>query len=109
MVKIDGLKGPRIEPVAATGARPLWSVMIPTFNCAKYLRRCLESVLAQDPGASRMEIEVIDDCSTKDDPAAVVQEVGKGRVRFHRNVPNQGVTRNFNICVERSSGQLVHI
>jgi glycosyltransferase involved in cell wall biosynthesis len=83
--------------------------MIPTFNCAKYLRPCLESVLAQDPGASQMEIEVVDDCSTEDDPEAVVRELGKGRVRFHRNVPNQGVTRNFNTCLERSSGQLVHI
>jgi glycosyltransferase involved in cell wall biosynthesis len=83
--------------------------MIPTFNCAKYLRPCLESVLAQDPGLSRMEIEVIDDCSTEDDPAAVVRELGGGRVRFHRNVENQGVTRNFNICLERSSGHLVHL
>jgi glycosyltransferase involved in cell wall biosynthesis len=109
MGNIDGLRGPAIEPVSSAGARPLWSVMIPTFNCAKYLRPCLESVLAQDPGLSRMEIEVIDDCSTEDDPAAVVRELGGGRVRFHRNVENQGVTRNFNICLERSSGHLVHL
>lgn len=109
MVNIDGLKGPTIEPVPEPGARPLWSVMIPTFNCAKYLGPCLESVLAQDPGMSRMEIEVVDDCSTEDDPEKIVQAVSEGRVRFHRNVGNQGVTRNFNICLKRSSGQLVHI
>lgn len=113
MANIEGLKGPRIEPVAGAGAgagaRPLWSVMIPTFNCAKYLQACLESVLSQDPGASRMEIEVIDDYSTKDDPAAVVRELGKGRVKFRRNSQNEGVTRNFNTCLERSSGRLVHI
>ena len=109
MANIDGLRCPTIEPVSERGPRPLWSVMIPTFNGAKYLRPCLESVLAQDPGTRRMEIEVIDDCSTEDDPAAVARDVGKGRVRFHRNASNQGVTRNFNTCLQRSSGQLVHI
>src|SRR6267143_6843363 len=83
--------------------------MIPAFNCAKYLRPCLESVLAQDLGSDRMEIEVVDDCSTDDDPEAVVRELGKGRVKFHRKSRNEGVTANFNTCVQRSSGELVHI
>jgi glycosyltransferase involved in cell wall biosynthesis len=108
-LKIDGLKGPRVEPIAQGIVRPLWSVMIPAFNCAQYLRPCLESVLAQDPGVDRMEIEVIDDCSTEDDPEAVVTELGKGRVKFHRKSRNEGVTANFNTCVQRSSGELVHI
>jgi glycosyltransferase involved in cell wall biosynthesis len=108
-VKIQGLQGPKVEQIAAGIARPLWSVMIPAYNCAKYLRPCLESVLAQDPGFGRMEIEVVDDCSTEDDPEAVVRELGKGRVKFHRKSRNEGVTANFNTCVQRSSGQLVHI
>jgi glycosyltransferase involved in cell wall biosynthesis len=83
--------------------------MIPAYNCAKYLRPCLESVLAQDPGIDRMEIEVVDDHSTEDDPEAVVREVGKGRVKCHHKARNEGVTANFNTCVQRSSGQLVHI
>jgi cellulose synthase/poly-beta-1,6-N-acetylglucosamine synthase-like glycosyltransferase len=29
--------------------RPLWSVMIPVYNCANYLRETLASVLIQDP------------------------------------------------------------
>ena len=99
----------RIEPVPEGIHRPLWSVMIPAFNCAKYLRQTLESVLAQDPGANQMQIEVVDDCSTKDDPEAVVREVGKGRVSFYRKPQNEGVTRNFNTCVLRSRGHIVHI
>lgn len=48
--------------------------MIPTYNCARYLRETLASVLAQDPGRDNMHIEVIDDRSTKDDPEAVCRD-----------------------------------
>lgn len=104
------IEAPRIEPVPDGVNRPLWSVMIPTFNCARYLRKTLESVLAQDPGPDQMQIEVVDDCSTKDDPEAVVREVGRGRVAFYRNPKNTGYcTLNFNVCIQRSRGFLVHI
>src|SRR3954454_6914734 len=46
---------PDIAPVTNGAPRPYWSVMIPTFNCANYLRETLESVLAQDPGPQHME------------------------------------------------------
>src|SRR5471032_702764 len=93
---------PRIDPVPEGVHRPQWSVMIPTFNCAKYLWQTLESVLAQDPGTDQMQIEVVDDCSTKDDPEALVREIGQGRVAFHRKPQNEGAIRNFNTCIQRS-------
>lgn len=92
-----------------TAARPLWSVMIPTYNCAHYLRQTLESVLVQDPGPDQMQIEVVDNCSDKDDPEEVVRAVAPKRVIFHRNPTNVGMYPNFNICIERSRGELVHI
>lgn len=100
-----------VPPVAlAPGeARPLWSVMIPTYNCAGYLRQSLGSVLAQDPGPDLMQIEVVDDASTADDPAAVVAELGKGRVGFFRQPENVGHIRNFETCLLRSRGRLVHL
>jgi len=99
---------PAIPPVSP-GPRPFFSVMIPTHNCAGYLRETLASVLAQDPGPEQMQIEVIDDCSTKDDPEAVVAELGRGRVIFTRNPRNLGPTQTFNVCIERARGQWVHI
>lgn len=98
-----------IPPVPDGVVRPLWSVMIPTFNCAQYLRETLASVLAQDPGSKLMQIEVVDDCSTKDDPEAVVAELGRGRVHFHRRPENGGHTANFRTCLERSRGRLIHL
>ena len=100
---------PPIGPVPAGIQRPLWSVMIPTYNCAQYLRQTLESVLAQDPGPDQMQIEVVDDCSTADNPEAVVRAVAGDRVRFYRKEKNGGAIANFNTCIERSAGQLVHI
>ena len=83
---------PSVSPIppVAPGPRPLWSVMIPTYNCAGYLRETLASVLAQDPGPEAMQIEVVDDASTRDDPEAVVREFGGSRVGFFRQPENVG-------------------
>ena len=83
--------------------------MIPTYNCARFLRETLESVLSQNIDPAEMQIEVIDDCSTSDDPEAVVREFGQGRVSFYRKPANAGATANFNTCIERSTGYYVHI
>jgi GT2 family glycosyltransferase len=98
-----------IAPVPAGAARPYWSVMIPTFHCADLLKDALASVLAQDPGPERMQIEVVDDASTRDDPRAVTEEVGRGRVSFFRQPENRGATENFNTCLRRSRGEVIHI
>ena len=99
---------PTIAPVSS-GPRPFFSVMIPTYNCAGYLRETLASVLAQDPGPDHMQIEIVDDGSTRDDPEAVVRELGRGRAVFYRNPRNLGPTQTFNVCVERARGHWVHI
>ena len=98
-----------VLPVPEITDRPVWSVMIPTYNCANYLREALISVLSQDPGPEFMQIEVIDDCSTIDDPELVVQEVGNGRISFYRQPHNVGITKNFQTCLDRSKGKLIHL
>ena len=100
---------PVVAPLDPGVQRPLWSVMIPVFNCAGYLRATLEGVLAQDRGERNMQIEVVDDASTDADVAAIVQEVGKGRVGYFRQKENVGSLRNFQACLERARGGLVHL
>ncbi len=97
---------PSIPPVTG-GSRPLWSVMIPTYNCAHQARATIESVLIQAPGEERMEIVVVDDAST-DDIAGVVAAYG-GRVRLHRQPRNLGVPDNLTDAIRLSRGRLVHI
>jgi glycosyltransferase involved in cell wall biosynthesis len=103
------VQAPSVIKIEREEQLPMWSVMIPTFNCARFLRQALQSVLIQDPGPELMQIEVIDDCSTSDDPESIVREIGGGRVIFYRNEQNLGATANFNKCIERSRGKLVHI
>jgi GT2 family glycosyltransferase len=98
-----------IQPVPASIDRPLWSVMIPTYNSSIVLRQALSSVLAQDPGPNVMQIEVVDDCSSSDDAEQVVTALGRGRVRFFRRSRNGGHVRTFNTCLQRSTGHLVHL
>lgn len=100
---------PVIRPVASHLYRPLWSVMIPAYNCLGYLAETLASVLAQDPGPAHMQLAVIDDCSTDGDVAALVQAIGKGRVDYFRQPSNVGSLRNFETCLNRATGHWVHI
>lgn len=99
---------PEIKPITGE-PRPLWSVMIPTFNCTHFLRFALESVLQQDPGKDIMQIEVVDDCSTDGDVEALVAAIGNGRVQFFQQPHNRGSLRNFETCLNRAKGHLVHL
>ena len=100
---------PVIQPVDSSGDRPRWSVMIPIYNNANFLRETLESVLAQDPGKDNMQIEVVDDCSNDADIKAMVEEIGKGRVSYYSQDRNVGSLRNFETCLNRAQGYLIHL
>lgn len=99
---------PRIAPVTYSGDRPFWSVVITVYNRTDFLQHCLASVLAQDPGPDQMQIVVVDDCSSVA-IAAIVEQVGNGRVEYRRNPRNLGLTNTFNAAVEAAIGQWVHL
>ncbi|WP_207423426.1 glycosyltransferase family 2 protein [Desertivirga brevis] len=100
---------PKIKTLPGDIERPLWSVMIPAFNCSKYLPEAIESVLQQDPGPDKMQIEVIDDCSTDENVEALVLKIGKGRVGYFRQECNVGSLRNFETCINRARGRYIHL
>ncbi|MBE9163316.1 glycosyltransferase [Tychonema sp. LEGE 06208] len=113
VVPAAALEVAQISPVASNIHRPFWSVMIPTYNRVKYLEQALKSVLQQAPNAEEMQIEVVNDCSNQsiqDEMEAIVNAVGGGRVNFYRH-PEQdiGQTAIFNLCIQRSRGEWVHI
>jgi glycosyltransferase involved in cell wall biosynthesis len=101
---------PSVSPLALSDAASFWSVMIPTYNArVEYLEQALRSVLAQNIGADRMQIEVIDDCSTDVDVEAAVHKIAGNRVRIRRSSVNKGLAGCWNACIEHSHGRWVHI
>ncbi len=100
---------PEIASRHSVASKPFWSVIIPTYNRTTYLESTLAGVLAQDPGPQEMQIEVLDDASTMNDPEALVQRVGGGRVSLFRQSRNLGLVGSWNACIERAAGDWVHI
>jgi glycosyltransferase involved in cell wall biosynthesis len=99
---------PAVPPVSGT-TRPLWSVMIPVYNCARFLRETLESVLSQCAHRADVQIEVIDDASTDANVRELVLAISNGRVGYFRQAANVGSLKNFHTCLVRARGTYVHI
>ncbi|MDR0811281.1 MAG: glycosyltransferase [Paludibacter sp.] len=91
--------------------KPLVSVLIPTYNCAKYIGQAIDSVLAQD--YQNLEIIVVDDGSN-DDTHDVVQRIVetdnypslRNTVRyFHK--PHSGISATRNLALEKATGEYI--
>ena len=109
----ESVRIPEFPPVIAaleeTEDQPLWSVMIPVYNCSIFLPETLWSVLRQDPGVDKMQIEVVDDASTDANVEQLVKEIGKGRILYYKQPENRGSLRNFETCINRAKGHYVHL
>ena len=77
------------------------SVVIPSYNYARFLRGCVESVLMQKD--VEVEVLIIDDCSS-DDTDAVGQELAADpRVTYWRHKVNKGHIATYNEGLEWAS------
>ena len=103
------LAPPVISALSGSEVRPMWSVMIPVYNCSQFLPEALEGVLVQAMSEADMQIEVVDDASTDTDVEALVQRIGKGRIGYFRQPQNVGSLRNFETCINRSRGHFIHL
>jgi glycosyltransferase involved in cell wall biosynthesis len=83
---------------------PAVSVVIPVYNREGFVRRAVESVLAE--GAVDLEVIVVDDGST-DGSVAAVEAIGDPRLRLLRQQPNQGQSAARNRGIEAAKGDLI--
>lgn len=84
-------------------SNPLVSVVIPVYNLASYLPKCIESVLGQ--GIDALEIVAVDDGST-DNSRDVMQEYAEKDNRIKLIFKgNDGVSSGRNAGIEKASGE----
>ena len=81
---------------------PLVSVVTPVYNGEKYLRECIESVLAQTYG--RWDHTIVNNCST-DGTLAIATEYAQrdSRIRIHNNADFLRVIANHNMALRLAS------
>jgi GT2 family glycosyltransferase len=83
--------------------------MIPTYNCARHLAHTLQTLQCQTISIDKAQIEVVDDDSNSDDPAAIVRRTENDRIRFHRLPQHRGKAHTFNACIDRAEREWLHI
>ncbi len=83
---------------------PLVSVIIPTFNRCRFLKRAILSALGQS--YNNLEILVISDGST-DATSEVVSLIKDPRVKYFWHEKNNGLVATRNTGVKKSSGEFI--
>ena len=80
------------------------SIIIPVYNVEKYLRRCLDSVLAQT--YTNFEAILVDDCSP-DESYKICEEYARkdGRIKVIRKEKNGGASSARNVAIESATGE----
>jgi len=87
---------------------PKVSVIVPNYNHAKYLRRRVESILAQT--YQDFELILLDDCSTDGSREILREYAGDPRVRLDFNEKNSGTPfKQWNKGVGMARGKYVWI
>jgi len=89
--------------------KPIISFTIPTWNRAKELRECLDSIIPQILESNeRVEIVISDNASTDDTSEIAKEYLGKyDFVRYFRNSENLGFDLNLISAVEKADGEYV--
>ena len=78
-----------------------FSICIPNYNYAHYLKGCVESILCQ---GVKVQVIVIDDCSTDETPAVGTSLANDPRVTFIRHETNQGHIKTYNEGLALATG-----
>jgi len=94
------------RPAPRKRTAPAVSVIVPSYNHAGFVERCIQSVLAQtDPG---FELVIVDDAST-DDTFERASRFKDPRIRVERNPTNLGLGQSLKSVLPRVRSPIVAI
>lgn len=85
---------------------PFFSICIPNYNYAHYLKETVDSVLCQD--FDDFEIIIIDNCST-DNSWEIIQSFSDPRIKKYRNNYNIGFAPNLQVAISKASGEFINL
>lgn len=85
----------------------LVSICVPTYNSAKFLKQCLDSIVTQT--YANKEVIISDNAST-DETVSIIQEyVKKYGFKLNVNATNIGAGENFNKLISLANGDYIAI
>lgn len=82
----------------------LVSIIMPTYNCGRFIEQSIRSVLAQS--YADWELIIVDDCST-DKTAEIVASFKDERIRFMCNEQNMGAALTRNRALREAKGKYI--
>jgi glycosyltransferase involved in cell wall biosynthesis len=82
------------------------SVCIPAYNGEKFIKECIDSVLAQT--YPNFELIVVDDRST-DNTVSIIKSYTDPRIKFYQNETNLGLIGNWNKALSYATGDYIKI
>lgn len=82
----------------------LVSIVMPTWNCARFIGESIESVRRQS--YRNWELLVVDDCSS-DNTEEIVMSFGDSRIRYIRNAVNSGAAVSRNRALKEARGRWI--
>jgi len=94
--------------LGSTGALPTVSVIVPLYNEGKGIYDTVMSLLEQDYPSDKLEIVVVDDCSTDDSYAWACKAARRSpNVTVLKNPENMGKRRGINHAVRKVRSEIV--
>ncbi|HWZ47129.1 MAG TPA: glycosyltransferase, partial [Herbaspirillum sp.] len=82
---------------------PQLTVVVTTYNYARFLAVCLDSILGQD--FTEFEVVVLDNCSTDNTQQIMQSYVHDPRVSYVRHALNMSAMYNWNLALRSGSGR----
>jgi teichuronic acid biosynthesis glycosyltransferase TuaG len=79
----------------------LVSIIMPTYNCAKFIKETIESVLNQT--YENWELVIVDDCSN-DNTEEIVESFNDKRIKYHKLEKNSGAAVARTTAMKMATG-----
>lgn len=87
------------------------SIIVPVFNVEQYIKRCIESIIAQEIKDVLMECLLIDDCSPDNSITIAKQTLhdynGNIYFKFHKHDYNRGLSAARNTGIQAAKGDYI--